>query len=97
MIEKFLVEFDGGEDVWDFEQSDFKKGNCFLNKPLKRTQHSFAVQRQPEKSKGTLSESSIPLVPFPKKQRSGTNALMDPPKPKYNDPTKYAAPVEEDI
>ena len=43
MMEKWLVEFDGGEDVWDFDQTDFKKGNCFLGKPLKRTQHSFPI------------------------------------------------------
>lgn len=40
MMDNLLVEFDGMEDVWDFEPEEFRSGKCFLGHPLTRTEHS---------------------------------------------------------
>jgi Protein of unknown function (DUF2439) len=60
MIDNLLVEFDGGDQVWDFEPSEFKSGKCFLGLQVTRCKHSYM-------------EYALELINNPQALKAGTN------------------------
>jgi hypothetical protein len=94
MMDCFLIEFEGGEKVWDFDPVDFKNGRCFLGKKLKKTANNFIVQKIKEVEKKSATRSAS------KKKKLHVNSHVKKKykvNPKYNDPTKYYAYTESNI